>query len=695
MIKKILLVTLVLFSIQMKADNVFLSDFKTTHGAIPFDRISTSDYEPAIMQGIQEHKAEIEAIANNPEPATFENTILKMERSGKTLNRVLGVFYAMLSAECDDALMDVSMRVSPILDEHSNSVTLNEKLWKRVKAVYDGFDKSKYTEEDYMLLKKTRESFIRSGANLEGASRDKYKELSKKLTELTLKFSQNCLKDKTRFQLWLTKDDLAGLPESTIEAAAADAKAKGREGEYLFTMNQPSYSPFMKYSSRRDLREKLYKMYNSQCTDGEFSNIQIVKDIVNTRMALAQVLGFKTFADYNLSSKMAGDTKHVYDMLNQLRKAYAPVQRADMKRLEEFASKMEGKKITIMPWDYSYYADKEKNAKYSVNDELLRPYFELSNVTAGIFGLASKMYGIKFTENHDAQVYHPDVKAYDVTDNDGNFVGMLYTDFFPRETKRAGAWMTNFREESVDENGNEVRPLVTLVMNFTKPTETKPSLLTFYEVETFAHEFGHGLHGLLAKGKYSSITGTNVRHDFVELFSQFNENFYSEREVLDGFAKHYETGEKIPQELVDKVIASSQYAAAYACMRQLSFGFLDMAWYTLETPFDGDVMKFEQEAMAPVKVFDPIEGCAMSPQFGHIFSGGYAAGYYGYKWAEVLDADAFGKFKEDGIFNAETAKAFKKMLQAGGTVEPMELFKEFRGREPKIDALMRRDGIIK
>mgnify|MGYP004443239877 FL=1 len=695
MFKKVLLATLVLFSIQMNAENVFLSDFKTTNGAIPFDRISVADYEPAIMQGIKEHEAEIDAIAANPAPATFENTIVKMEQSGKTLTRVLGVFYAMLSAECNDDLMAVSMRISPVLDEHGSSITLNEKLWQRIKVVYDNFDKTKHDGEDWMLLKKTYDSFVRSGASLKGADRDKYKELSKKLTELTLTLMQNCLKDKPRYEMWLTKDDLAGLPESTIEAAAGDAKAKGREGEYLFTMNQPSYSPFMKYSSRRDLREKLYKMYNKQCTEGEFSNMQVCKDIVNTRMAIANLLGYKCFAAYNLEQKMAGDTKHVYDMLNQLRAAYAPVQKADMKRLEEFASKLEGKKVTIMPWDYSYYADKEKDAKYNVNDELLRPYFELNSVVKGIFDLASKLYGIHFTENYNAQVYHPDVKAYDVTDNDGNFVGMLYTDFFPRETKRAGAWMTNFREEYIDENGKEVRPLVTLVMNFTKPTETKPSLLTFYEVETFAHEFGHGLHGLLAKGKYSSITGTNVRHDFVELFSQFNENFLTEREVLDGFARHYQTGEKIPQELVDKVIASSQYGAAYACMRQLSFGFLDMGWYTLTKPFDGDLIAFEQEAMKPVKVFDAVEGCAMSPQFGHIFSGGYAAGYYGYKWAEVLDADAFSKFKEDGIFNPDTAKAFKKMLQAGGTVEPMELYKEFRGREPKIEALMRRDGIIK
>lgn len=680
---------------QMKADNIFLREFKTTNGAIPFDRITTDDYEPAILQAIKEHEEEVLAIANQTEAPTFENTILALEYSGKTLNRVLGVFYPMLSANADDSLIAVSTRISPIISAHSNFVTLNENLWKRINVVYNNFDASKYTNEDKRLLENTYKSFVRSGAALEGDAKEEYRKLTTQLTELTLKFEQNCLKDKARYELWLTKDDLAGLPETVVEAAAAEAKQKGREGEYLITLYFPSYSPFMKYSSRRDLREKLYKMYNTQCTAGEFSNVEVIKQIANTRLAIANVLGFKTFADYRLENTMAKDAKHVYDMLNQLKAAYSPVERADMKRLEKFASKLEGKPIKIMPWDYSYYSNKEKDANYNIDDELLRPYFELKNVIGGVFGLATKLYGLQFTENHDAQVFHPDVQVFDVTDKDGKFMGMLYTDFFPRATKQSGAWMTSFREQYVDENGNDVRPLVTLTMNFTKPTDTKPSLLSFYEVETFTHEFGHALHGLLSKCKYQSLSGTNVFRDFVELPSQFNENYMTESEFLDSFAKHYLTGEKIPQELVNKVIASSQYGAAYACMRQLGFGFLDMAWYTIDKPFDGDPYKFEDEATKGVQMFAPVEGCMMSPQFGHIFSGGYAAGYYGYKWAEVLDADAFSKFKEEGIFNPKTSGEFQELLSKGSTEDPMDLYVKFRGREPKIDALLKRDGIKK
>lgn len=695
--KKLLFITLLIITLfnQMKADNIFLSDFKTTNGAIPFDRIRTEDYEPAIMQAIKEHEQEVLNIANQSEAPTFENTILALEYSGKTLNRVLGVFYPMLSANADDSLIVVSNRISPIVSQHSNFVTLNEKLWQRISTVYQNFDESKYSLADKRLLDKVYRSFVRSGAQLQGEAKEQYKKLTLQLTDLTLKFSQNCLKEKPLHELWLKKEDLAGLPETVVEAAAADAKQKGKEGEYLITLYYPSYSPFMKYSSRRDLREKLYKMYNEQCTSGEYSNMEVVKQIANTRLAIANLMGYKTYADYSLGNTMAKDAKHVYDMLNQLKKAYAPVQKADMKRLQEFASKLEGKSITLMPWDYSYYANKEKEANYNVDDELLRPYFELNNVVSGVFGLATKLYGLQFTPNHDAQVFYPDVQVFDVKDENGGFVGMLYTDFFPRSTKRSGAWMTNFREQYYDESGKDVRPLVTLTLNFTKPTESKPSLLSFYEVSTFAHEFGHGLHSLLSNCKYQSLSGTNVYTDFVELPSQFNENYMKEREFLDGFAKHYLTGEKIPQDLVDRIIASSQYGAAYACMRQLNFGFLDMAWYTIDKPFEGDVAAFENKALKDVQLFDPVEGCLISPQFGHIFSGMYSAGYYSYKWAEVLDADAFSKFKENGIFDPATAKSFQELLSKGSTENPMDLYVKFRGREPKIDALLKRDGIVK
>ena len=684
------------FFLMIQAENIFFQEFKTTHGAIPFDRITTDMYEPAILEAIKQHEAEVDSIANQAEKPTFENTIVGLERTGAMLNRVLGVFYPMLSANADDSLLAISNRVTPLLSEHSNKVTLNETLWNRIKYVHDHFDATAYDKEDAMLLQKTYEGFVRSGANLNEADKEKYRALTKHLTELTLKFEQNCLKETARFEMWLEEKDLEGLPESAVDAARAAARAKGRDGAYLITLQAPSYSAFMKYSSRRDLREKLYRAYNSQCTTGEYSNLDVMVDIANTRLAIANLLGYKNFAEYQLENKMAENTTNVYNMLEQLNKAYTKPQQADMKRLNEYASKLEGKKFVIMPWDYSYYNNKLKDEQYSLNDELLRPYFELSNVTAGVFGLATRLYGIQFTENHDAQVFNPEVKVFDVTDENGQFVGMLYTDFFPRDTKQSGAWMTNFREQYRDKDGHEVRPLVTLTMNFTQPTETKPSLLTYYEVETFLHEFGHALHGLLSQCKYTTTSGTNVARDFVETPSQFNENYLHQREYLDGFARHYLTGEKIPQELVDKIEASAQYGAAYACMRQLSFGYLDMAWHTITEPVTGDPFEFEYRAMKPVQVFAPVEGCMMSPQFGHIFSGGYAAGYYGYKWAEVLDADAFSKFEEDGIFNPATARSFKEnILERGGTEPAMELYKRFRGREPHIDALLRRDGIKK
>ena len=693
--KIIALTTLVILSITaMNAENVLLKEFRTTNGWVPFDRITTADYEPAIMQGIKEHDDEVDRIINNSDEPTFENTIVALDRAGKTLNRVLGVFYPMLSCNADDSLNAVSNRVAPVISEHSNSITLNERLWQRVKYVHDHFDKSKYDVEDQMLLKETYDSFVRSGANLQGADRDRYRELSKKLAELSLKFSQNALKESARYELWLTEADLDGLPESALDAAKQAAREKGREDAWLITLDAPSYMAFMRYSARRDLREQLYKMYNTQCTAGEYSNIEVMRDIANTRLEIARLFGCKTYAEYRLQHTMAETPKNVYNMLQQLRDAYLPVERSDMKRLADFASKLEGKKIEIMPWDYSYYSNKEKDSMFQINDELLRPYFELGQVTKGVFGFATRMYGLHFTQNYDAQVFHPEVEVYDVTDDDGRYVGMLYVDFFPRATKRSGAWMTNFREQYIDENGNDVRPLVTLTLNFTRPTETKPSLLTFYEVETFMHEFGHALHGLLSHCKYQSLSGTNVYHDFVEAPSQFNENYMYEREFLDSFARHYLTGESVPQELIDKLLASSQYGAAYACVRQLGFGYIDMAWHNITKPFKGDPYKFEYDALKDVQAFEPVEACAMSPQFSHIFSGGYAAGYYGYKWGEMIECDAFSKFKEDGIFNPETAKSWREnVLSRGGTEPPMTLYKRFRGREPRIDAMMQRDGI--
>ena len=678
----------------MIENNVFYSPFRTSGGAIPFDRITTADYEPAIREGIRQHDDEVKAIAANEDEATFENTIVALDRAGRMLNRVLGVFYPMLSANADDLLMAVSELMAPELSDHFNSITLNEQLWQRVKYVHDHFDEQSHDVEDRMLMRETYDGFVRSGANLQGEDRKRYRQLSKRLTELTLKFEQNTLKETPRYELWLSENDLDGLPESALDAAKQAAKDKGRENEWLVTLNAPSYIPFMKYSSRRDLREKLYKMYNRQCTSGEYCNLDVLRDIANTRLEIARLMGYETFADYKLQHTMAQTPDNVYDMLNRLRDAYLPVERDEMERLSRFASELEGKPMDIMPWDYSYYSNKEKDSMFEINDELLRPYFELGRVTRGVFGFAKRMYGLRFIPNHDAQVFHPEVEVYDVTDEDGKAVGMLYLDFFPRPTKQSGAWMTSFREQYVDDNGNDVRPLVTLTMNFTRPTDSKPSLLTVREVETFMHEFGHALHQLLSRCKYQSISGTNVYRDFVEVPSQFNENYVYEREFLDSFACHYQTGEQVPQELIDRLIASSQYGAAYACVRQLGFGYMDMAWHSINEPYKGDDFDFEYNAVKEVQAFEPVEGCIMSPQFTHIFSGGYAAGYYGYKWAEMIECDAFDKFRQDGIFNRDTARSWvKNVLSRGGTEAPMTLYKRFRGSEPGIEAMMRRDGI--
>lgn len=693
--KLFLALTLILsLHVMAKAENIFLTEFKTTNGAIPFDKITNSDFEPAIQKGIEEQTQQINMIVNQRSMPTFENTIVALERSGAILNRVLGVFYPYLSANSDDELMEISTRVSPILSAHSTSVSLNEKLWERVKFVYENVDKSTLDKEDAMLLEETYTSFVRSGANLEGEAREQYRQLSNDISALTLKFGQNVLKELNTYEIWLEEADLAGLPESQVEAAKVAAKEKGKDG-YLITLAAPSYRPFMQYSSRRDLREKLYKMYNSRNTQGEYSNIEVMSQIADKRRQMANLLGYKTFADYKLSHTMAQTPENVYNLLNQLRDAYLPAQKKEMKELEKFASDLEGKKIKIEAWDYSYYFNKYKDSKFDLNDEMLRPYFELNRTIEGVFGLATKLYGVHFTENHDAQVFNPEVQAFNVTDADGKYIGMIYTDFFPRASKRSGAWMTDFRSQHINAKGEDVRPLVSITMNFTKPTGTKPSLLTFEEVETFLHEFGHALHGLLSQVKYSSLSGTAVYRDFVELPSQFNENYLIEKEFLDGFARHYETGEAMPQELIDKIVASAQFGAAYSCIRQLGFGYLDMAWHTTTEPV-ADAFALETAALKDVQTFTVVPGCLLAPQFSHIFSGGYAAGYYSYKWAEVLEADAFAKFKEDGIFNQETAKSFREnVLSKGGTEQPMELYKRFRGHEPQIDALLERDGVKK
>lgn len=690
----VLLFTIIMTTTQ--AQNPFFTAYKTPYDTPPFDKIKNEHYEPAIDKGIEEHRKEINKIVVNRAVPVFENTILPLEESGKLLSRVSSVFFNLLSSESDDEMLEIAQRIQPKLSAHSNEIMLNELLFQKVKTVYDKRLESNLNPEQIRLVEKTYQGFEDSGATLTGKDRDTYKELSTKLSGLTLTFGQNALKEGNKFEMILTDEaDLAGLPQMVKDAAAAKSKEKGKSG-YMFDLSAPSYIAFMKYSSRRDLREKLYMAYNTKCVvGGEYDNQNIVKEIVKTRMQIANLLGYPNYAAYVLRNKMAKDKYSVYKLLDDLFDAYGQAAREDVKMVEGFAVGMEKQGIVLQPWDWSYYSEKLKDAKYSVSDELVRPYFELENVKKGVFGLATDLYGITFKKNPKIQVYHPEVEAFDVVDANGDFLAVLYTDFHPREGKRQGAWMSEFKGQYV-EKGKDSRPHVTIVMNFTRPTETEPALLTFDEVETFLHEFGHALHGILTKCTYESLSGTNVLHDFVELPSQIMENWLTEKEYLDKFAVHYKTGEKIPAELVQKLIDAANYNAGYLCYRQLSFGYLDMAWHTLDTPYTGDVKEFERKAMNKTALLPVLENTCMSTSFGHIFSGGYAAGYYGYKWAEVLDADAYALFKETGIFNKETAESFRtNILQKGNTEEPMSLYIKFRGHEPTINALLKRNGIIK
>ena len=680
----------------IQAQNPFFSAYKMPYDTPPFNKIKNEHYEPAIEKGIAEHQAEINKIVMIRAVPTFENTIVPLEESGKLLSRVTSVFFNLLSSESNDEMMEIAQRIQPKLSEHSNSITLNEGLFQKVKAVYDKRLESNLTPEQIRLVEKTYRGFENSGATLVGKDRDTYKELSTKLSQLTLDFGQNALKESNKFEMLLTDEaDLAGLPQMVKDAAAAKAKAKGKEG-YIFDLSAPSYIAFMKYSTRRDLRQKLYMAYNTKCVaGGEFDNQENVKEIAKTRMQIANLLGYTDYATYTLRNKMAKDKEHVYGLLDDLFSAYAQAAREDVKMVEGFAVGMEGKAIDLQPWDWSFYSEKLKDAKYSVSDELVRPYFELENVKKGVFGLATDLYGITFKKKTKIQVYHPEVEAFDVLDENGKFLAVLYTDFHPREGKRQGAWMSEFKGQYV-EKGKDSRPFVTIVMNFTRPTETEPALLTFDEVETFLHEFGHALHGMLTKCTYETLSGTNVLHDFVELPSQIMENWLTEKEYLDKFAVHYKTGEKIPADLVKKLVDAANYNAGYLCYRQLSFGYLDMAWHTLQQPYTGDVISFERKAMDKTALLPVVEGTNMSTSFSHIFAGGYAAGYYGYKWAEVLDADAFALFKQTGIFNKDTARSFREnILEKGNTEEPMTLYVKFRGQEPTVNALLERNGIKK
>ena len=668
-----------------------MNPFYTTYTYIPFDQIKEADYEPAMLKGIEEEDQEIDRIVNNPDAPTFENTIEAMERSGQLLEKVTTVFFNLLSAETTDFLDELAQKMSPILSEHSNNIMLNEGLFKRVKMVYDDHASDQFARlnpEQKMLLTNTYEGFMRHGALLSDEQKEQLRRISAELGVLSLQFSQNKLKDTNDFILHITDEaDLEGLPDSAIDLARQTAKEQNMEG-YVFTLQAPSYTPFLTYSARRELREKMYKAYNTLCTHAnENNNVAIVEKIVNLHREMAQLLGYDTYADYALTRRMAEKKEHVYQLLNQLIEAYMPTAKEEVEAIRQLYP-------DLQPWDFSYYANKLKEQRFNINSEMLRPYFELSNVKKGVFGLASRLYGITFSPNTAVPVYHPDVEVFDVKDKDGTFLALLYCDFHPRASKKSGAWMTSFKEQWTEPDGTNSRPQVSIVMNLSKATENKPALLTLSEVETFLHEFGHALHGIFANTTYRSLSGTNVYWDFVELPSQFMENYSIEPDFLNTFATHYETGEPIPQELIDRIIASRNFNVAYACMRQVSFGLLDMAFYTLKDAFNNDLFAFEREAWHRAQVLPEVEGTCMTTQFSHIMAGGYSAGYYSYKWAEVLDADAFSLFQEHGIFDAKTAQSFRdNILSKGGTEHPMTLYKRFRGQAPTIDALLHRNGI--
>lgn len=677
--------------------NPFLEPYGTPHDTVPFDRIRIEDFEEAFIEGIRRDNEQIEKTINNPEKPTFDNTIINNDEDREgyydLLSRVSTVFFNLLSAETNDEMDALAQKIQPMLTQHANDVRLNPQLFKRVKAVYQHH--RRLTPEEKRLLDDCYDGFARSGALLDDNGKEQLRKLTEEASMLSLQFSQNLLKENKAFKLHITdKEKLAGLPDTAVEAAAAEAKEEGKDG-WIFTLDYPSYSPFMTYADDRELRKQMYMAKNTECThDNTENNLEICKRLINLRREIAQLLGFRSYADYVLKHRMASNRKNVYKLLDDLIDAYKPTAEREVKALNAFAKKQNGIRFKSEPWDFSYYSHKLQLKKYNIDSEMLRPYFEISNVIKGVFGLATRLYGITFKENKDIPVYHPDVKAYEVFDEDGSYLAVLYADFFPRKGKQGGAWMTQYQGQWIDRKGVNVRPHVSIVMNLTKPTPEKPALLTLGEVETFLHEFGHSLHGMFANTRFESLSGTNVWWDFVELPSQFMENYAVEKEFLNTFAFHYQTGEPMPDELIDRIVKSRNFMAAYACLRQVSFGLLDMAYYTRKEPFDEDIIPFEKKAWEKAMVTSQLPNTCMTVQFSHIMAGGYAAGYYSYKWAEVLDADAFSVFKKEGIFNRDTAKRFRnEILSKGGTEHPMTLYKRFRGGEPTINALLKRNGI--
>ena len=674
--------------------NPFLVPYNTPHDTVPFDKIRLEDYEEAFMEGIRRDNEQIDKIINNPEKPTFDNTIVTSDEDKEgyydLLGRVSAVFFNLMSAETNDEMDALAQKLQPILTQHSNDVRLNPRLFERIRQVH--LHHRRLTDEEQRLLDDCYDGFVRSGALLDEQGKERLRKLTEEASMLSLQFSQNLLKENKAFTLHITDEQqLDGLPDTAREAAAQTAKEMGKEG-WVFTLDFPSYSPFMTYSTQRDLRKQMYMERNTVCThNNSENNIDICKRLVNLRREIAQLLGFKTYADYVLKHRMASNVRNVYRLLDDLIDAYRPTAIKERDELIKMAHKDVEK---MMPWDSGFYSHKLQMKRYNLDAEMLRPYFELSKVIEGVFGLANKLYGITFRENKDIPVYHPDVKAYEVFDNDGSYLAVFYADFHTRKGKQGGAWMTEYQGQWITRKGENVRPHVSVVMNLTKPTDDKPALLTLGEVETFLHEFGHSLHGMFANTRFESLSGTNVWWDFVELPSQFMENYAVEKDFLSTFAFHYKTGEPMPDELIRRIKKSRNFMAASGCLRQVSFGLLDMAYYTQRKPFDDDILTFEKKAWKKAIIGTQLPDTCMTVQFSHIMAGGYAAGYYSYKWAEVLDADAFAVFKKHGIFDKQTAQSFRdNILSKGGTEHPMTLYKRFRKGEPTIDALLKRNGI--
>ena len=677
------------------SSNIFFKEYETPYHTIPFDKIKTSDYKPAFLEGFKQHLEEIDKIVKNTEPATFENTIAAFEYSGEILNRVQYVFFNLLSAESTDEMQDIANEISPLLSDHFNNIYLNKVLFNRIKSVYDKRKEINLTIEQTTLIENIYDSFENKGATLSIDKQNRFRELSKQISLLQLKYGQNLLKATNEYQLLIAdKNRLAGLPERELEAAQMRAQEKQEQG-YLFDLTAPSYIPFMKYEEDRDLRKQLYIAYNSKTYKGKFDNSEIVKQIVSIRLEMANILGYKNYATMVLRRRMAETPENVYRLLDELLTAYKPVAEQEMEDVKKYAYGQQHIK-DLMPWDWAFFSNQLKKDKFNINDEMTRPYFDLKNVKKGVFGLATRLYGITFKKNEQIPVYNKEVEVYEVNDADNSKLAILYVDFHPRKGKQGGAWMTEFLCQHRTQTGENIRPQISLVMNLTRPTSTQPSLLSIDELQTFMHEFGHAIHGMVANTTYESLAGTNVYRDFVELPSQLMENWATEKAFLDDFAKHYQNEDKIPEELINKIKAESNFNIGHATLRQLCFGYLDMAWHTIDKPYDGDIKQFEKVACKSTLLLPGTDNTLISTQFSHIFDGGYAAGYYSYKWAEVLDADAFALFKQNGIFDKSTAKSFRtNVLEKGGTEHPMILYKRFRGKNPQIEYLLRRNGISK